>query len=150
MIGEYRLHDLFTLCFLFIFICFLFFVSLVVSMVRREWDTRPFLELRPEGLLARDISERFIEWADIDDVQLATIYGQVILNLELSETADATLPLTVTAQVSKLFNRFFGVTMASINLMGVDYDPEQLAGLISRQAAEGRADLDMLLPDDDE
>jgi len=150
LLGEFRMHDLFSLSFFFVFVCFLLFSSLVVSMVRRERDTRPFLELRPEGLLARDISEHVIEWADIEDVQLTTIYGQVILNLEMSETADKTLPLTATAQVSKLFNRLFGVTMASINLMGVDYDPEQLAGLISRQAAEGRADLDVLLPDDEE
>ena len=148
LFGEFRLHDLFTLSFFLVFAFFLLFSSLVVSLVRRERDVRPFIELRPEGLLARDISGNIIEWADIEDVQLTVIYGQVILNIELSETAEAILPLTATAQVSKLFNRFFGVRMASINLMGVDYDPEQLAGLISRQAEEGRADLDVLLPED--
>lgn len=149
LLGEIRLGEFLSLTFFAVFVAFIIFASLVTSLVRRSRDSRPFLELRPQGLLARDISEQVIEWSDIEDVQLTVIYGQLTLNLELSENADLTLPLTLTAQVSKLLNQLHGVRMATINLMGIDYDPEQLAGTIVRLAEAARADFDALLPDED-
>lgn len=149
LLGEWHLREFLTVEFIGSLLAFPFFLIVIIARFRLDRDTRPFIELRPEGLLARDISSTVIEWADIEGVEISEVYGNKILNLMLSDTAKANLPMTWAANVTKSVNGAFGVSVASINLSGIDWDVDTLAETIDREAEAGRADLDALLPDDE-
>jgi hypothetical protein len=147
LLGEIRLADYASLSFLVIAICFLAFGSLLFLRLRRDFDRRPIIELREEGLVARDISPQLIEWADIEDVQLARLYGQDVINLQLAKETVSTHHFTFAAIVNFNINKIFGTSSISLNLSGIDWDPEQLAGLIAREAEEAGQQLEDLYPE---
>ncbi len=114
------------------------FVVLLAGIVRPVGlliDRRPVVELRKEGLLARDIAAQLIPWRDIEAVRVMYVRRQAFVELRLSPDAEKTLPFTGLTRFNRVANRIIGCRGIGISTIFLPISAEDLVKLIREHMA---------------
>ncbi|KAA9327072.1 hypothetical protein F0P96_17690 [Hymenobacter busanensis] len=98
-------------------------------------DTRPRLRITDEGILDRTLGVGLIRWADITDAYVRSINQESFICLEVRDEQAYTGQLSPLKRKLAGANAALGFTPLSINLSGVDLNPEQLLEYILKQSA---------------
>jgi len=99
------------------------------------FDSRPRLRVSDAGILDRTLGVGLIKWTDITDAYLMSINRENFICLVLRNEADYLAHLSPLKKRLAAANQALGFTPISINLSGVDINPEQVLEYILKQAA---------------
>lgn len=112
-----------------------FFGTGVIVGARQFFDTRPRLQLTDEGILDRTLGVGLIPWTAITDAYVRSINQESFICLQLRDEQAYTSRLSPLKRRLAGANAALGFTPLSINLSGVDLNPEQLLEYILKQSA---------------
>ncbi|MET4108183.1 STM3941 family protein [Hymenobacter sp. UYP22] len=112
-----------------------FFGTGVLVGIRQLLDSRPRLQITEEGILDRTLGVGLIPWADIDDAYVRSINQENFICLVLHNEDEYLQRLPPLKRKLASANAALGFTMLSVNLSGVDLNPEQLLEYILKQSA---------------
>lgn len=101
-------------------------------------DSGPRLVFGDQGVFDRTLRVGVIEWNDIEDAALASIHGNPFVCLYLRDEAKYIARLSPLMRRMVQLNRRMGFPALSLNLTGVDADPEAVHALIMRELATRR------------
>ncbi|GAB3238287.1 hypothetical protein GCM10027346_30710 [Hymenobacter seoulensis] len=113
----------------------LFFGAGVAIGIRQYFDTRPRLQISDEGILDRTLGVGLIPWSDITDAYVRSINQESFICLEVLDEEVYTSRLSPLKRKLARANAALGFTTLSVNLSGVDLNPEQLLEYILKQSA---------------
>jgi hypothetical protein len=99
------------------------------------FDTRPRLQITDEGILDRTLGIGLIPWADITDAYVRSINRESFICLEVRDEQAYLDRLPPLKRKLANANAALGFTPISVNLSGVDLNPEQLLEYILKQSA---------------
>ncbi|WP_317169659.1 STM3941 family protein [Hymenobacter sp. BT18] len=116
----------------------LFFGTGVVIGIRQLLDTRPRLHITDTGILDRTLGVGLIPWADITDAYVRSINQEYFICLLLRNEEAYLSRLPPLKRKLAAANEALGFTPVSVNLSGVDLNPEQLLEYILKQSAAAR------------
>lgn len=112
-----------------------FFGTGVAVGVRQLLDTRPRLQITDEGILDRTLGVGLIPWADITDAYVRGINHEYFICLHVRNEQEYASRLSPLKRRLAQANEALGFTLLSVNLSGVDLNPEQLLEYILKQSA---------------
>ncbi|MCA8831087.1 STM3941 family protein [Hymenobacter pini] len=112
-----------------------FFGTGVLVGIRQLLDSRPRLQITDEGILDRTLGVGLIPWVDIDDAYVHSINQENFICLVLHNEEEYLQRLPPLKRKLASANAALGFTMLSVNLSGVDLNPEQLLEYILKQSA---------------
>ncbi|MDU0372445.1 STM3941 family protein [Hymenobacter endophyticus] len=112
-----------------------FFGTGVLVGIRQLLDSRPRLQITDEGILDRTLGVGLIPWADIADAYVRSINQENFICLALHNEDEYVQRLSPLKRKLAGANSALGFTMLSVNLSGVDLNPEQLLEYILKQSA---------------
>ncbi|TGE06581.1 STM3941 family protein [Hymenobacter fodinae] len=98
-------------------------------------DTRPRLRITDEGILDRTLGVGLIPWTDITDAYVRSINQENFVCLHVRDEQAYLSRLSPLKRKLAGANAALGFTPLSINLSGVDLNPEQLLEYILKQSA---------------
>ncbi|RPD47704.1 hypothetical protein DNI29_09670 [Hymenobacter sediminis] len=98
-------------------------------------DTRPRLRITDEGILDRTLGVGLIPWTDITDAYVRSINQENFVCLQVRDEQAYLSRLSPLKRKLAGANAALGFTPLSINLSGVDLNPEQLLEYILKQSA---------------
>jgi hypothetical protein len=98
-------------------------------------DTRPRLQITDEGILDRTLAIGLIPWTDITGAYVHAVKQEYFICLHLRNEENYITRLSLLGRKLIAANRALGFTALSINLSGVEIDPEQLLEYILKQSA---------------
>lgn len=107
------------------------------------FDRRPRLQVTDAGIIDRTLGVGLIAWGDVVDAYVRSLNGQHFVCLVLRNEAKYLGHLSPLKRKMAAANQALGFTPISINLSGVDLNPEQLLEYILKQAAA----TDLVRPD---
>lgn len=99
------------------------------------FDTRPRLQINDVGILDRTLGVGLIPWADITDAYVRSINHEYFICLQVLDEQAYLDRLPPLKRKLAGANEALGFTPLSINLSGVDLNPEQLLEYILKQSA---------------
>ncbi|QNH63488.1 STM3941 family protein [Hymenobacter sediminicola] len=99
------------------------------------FDTRPRLQISDEGILDRTLGVGLIPWADITGAYVQSINQEFFICLQVRDEQAYSSRLSPLKRRLASANKALGFTMLSVNLSGVDLNPEQLLEYIIKQSA---------------
>lgn len=102
------------------------------------FDRRPRLQINEIGILDRTLGIGLVPWVDIEDAYVASINNEHFICLHLENEDAYAGRLSPLKRKLAAANHALGFTHFSINLSGVDLNPEQLLEYILKQAAASR------------
>jgi hypothetical protein len=102
-------------------------------------DTRPRLRISDKGILDRTLGVGVIRWADIENAYVRSINHESFICLLLRNEEAYASQLSPLKRKLQAANQALGFTPFSVNLSGVDLNPEQLLEYILKQAALAQA-----------
>ncbi|SNC59722.1 hypothetical protein SAMN06265337_0110 [Hymenobacter gelipurpurascens] len=102
---------------------------------KQFFDTRPRLQITDEGILDRTLGAGLILWTDITDAYVRSINHEYFICLQLRDEQAYLSRLSPLKRKLAGANEALGFTPLSINLSGVDLNPEQLLEYILKQSA---------------
>ncbi|RTQ47805.1 hypothetical protein EJV47_17950 [Hymenobacter gummosus] len=113
----------------------LFFGACAAVGVRQFFDARPRLQISDKGILDRTLGVGLISWADISGAYLNAVNQEYFVCLHLRNEPIYLSRLSPLKRKLAGANAALGFTPLSINLSGVDLNPEQLLEYILKQSA---------------
>ncbi|HMB90038.1 MAG TPA: STM3941 family protein [Rhodothermales bacterium] len=111
-------------------LCVLFFGACVAVFLRQLFDNRPRIVMDERGITDRMLGVGLIAWSDIEDAYAASVNRNAFICLELRNTDDYLQRLSPLKQKITKANTALGFTPLSLNLSGVEADPEEVLELI--------------------
>ena len=99
------------------------------------FDQRPRLQITDAGIIDRTLGVGTISWDDIANAYVRSVNNQHFICLNLRNEAKYLGQLSPLKRKTVAANQALGFTPLSINLSGVDLNPEQLLEYILKQAA---------------
>ncbi|RSK31759.1 STM3941 family protein [Hymenobacter metallilatus] len=112
-----------------------FFGMCAVVGVWQFFDTRPRLQLSDAGILDRTLGVGLIPWTDIANAYVRGINHEYFICLQLYNEEAYVRRLPPLKRRLASANAALGFTMLSVNLSGVNLNPEQLLEYILKQSA---------------
>ncbi|GAB3296953.1 STM3941 family protein [Hymenobacter tenuis] len=112
-----------------------FFGMCAVVSAWQFFDTRPRLQISDEGILDRTLGVGMIPWADIQDAYVQSINHEYFICLHLHNEQAYINRLPPLKRKLANLNPGLGFTALSVNLSGVDINPEQVLEYILKQSA---------------
>ncbi|AYA35859.1 hypothetical protein D3Y59_01625 [Hymenobacter oligotrophus] len=113
----------------------LFFGACAAVGIWQMVDTRPRLRITDEGILDRTLGVGLIRWTDIADAYVNAVNREHFICLHLHNEEEYVGRLSPLRRKLANANHALGFTTISINLSGVDINPEQLLEYILKQSA---------------
>ena len=101
-------------------------------------DTRPRLQITDEGIIDRTLAVGLIPWADITDAYVQAVKQEYFICLHLRNEETYVAQLSPLRRKMTAANRALGFTALSINLSGVEINPDQLLEYILKQSADAQ------------
>ncbi|GAB2451447.1 hypothetical protein GCM10011375_36920 [Hymenobacter qilianensis] len=99
------------------------------------FDTRPRLQITDQGILDRTLGVGLIPWADIMGAYVRSINQNNFICLHLYNEQEYISRLSPLKRKLASANEALGFTCLSVNLSGVNLNPEQLLEYILKQSA---------------
>jgi len=112
-----------------------FFGLCAVMFARQLADRRPRLVVDDSGITDSTLGVGCIEWGDIVSTELRRIQGNAFLCLELRQPLKYLSRMSPVMREMTQANKALGFTELSVNLTGVQGDPDVIAGLIAGEAS---------------
>ncbi|QDA61324.1 STM3941 family protein [Hymenobacter jejuensis] len=116
-------------------ITIIFFGAGVAVGARQFLDTRPRLQITDEGILDRTLGVGLIPWTEITYAYVRAINHEYFICLQVRDEQAYLGRLSPLKRRLANANEALGFTPISINLSGVDLNPEQLLEYILKQSA---------------
>jgi hypothetical protein len=113
----------------------LFFGTGIAVGVWQLLDTRPRLQITDAGILDRTLGVGLIPWADITGAYINSVNREYFICLNLRDEQAYLSRLSPLKRKLAGANEALGFTPISVNLSGVDLNPEQLLEYILKQSA---------------
>jgi hypothetical protein len=113
----------------------LFFGTSAAVGAWQFFDTRPRLQINDVGILDRTLGVGLIPWTDITDAYVRSINQEYFICLQLRDEQAYLSRLSPLKRKLAGANETLGFTPISVNLSGVDLNPEQLLEYILKQSA---------------
>ena len=111
----------------------LFFGGCALVGVAQASRRGPRLTIDDDGVLDRTLKVGVIAWEDIEDASLIHIQGNPFIALELRDATRYTAQLSPVMQRLVRANVALGYPPLSLNLTGLDADPDQVAELLMKE-----------------
>jgi hypothetical protein len=117
-----------------------FFGGCAALFVRQLLDNRPRLVFDDVGVFDRTLDVGRIPWSDIDDARLMSIKGHHFISLSLRDEAKWTAKFTPLQHRLAQANRKLGFSALSLNLSGIQVQPEAVLALVLAHIARSSPD----------
>ena len=112
-----------------------FFGTGVAVGIRQFFDARPRLQITDEGILDRTLGVGLIPWNDITGAYVHSVNQEYFICLYVHDEQAYLSRLSPLKRKLAGANETLGFTALSLNLSGVDLNPEQLLEYIMKQSA---------------
>lgn len=119
-------------------LCIVFFGACAAVFLRQLFDNRPRIVINERGITDRMLGVGLIAWSDIEDAYTASINNNVFICLELRNTDDYLQRLAPLKRKITKANTALGFTPLSLNLSGVQADPDEVLELILLKIVQER------------